>query len=57
MEIAEKIGDDIYLVYNDNERAPEEDIGWRLAYYRKATEFYRVSIKTGEATLMGTVLP
>lgn len=57
VEIAEKIGDDIYLVYNDNERASEEDIGWRLAYYRKATEFYRVSIKTGEATLMGTVLP
>ena len=57
VEIAEKIGDDIYLVYNDNGRATEDDIGWRYAYYRKSTEFYRVSIKTGEATLLGTVLP
>lgn len=57
VEIAEKIGDDIYLVYNDNERATEDDIGWRYAYYRKSTEFYRVSVKTGEATLLERLLP
>lgn len=49
VELAEKLGDYIYLIYNDNARAPEEDIGWRYAYYRNSIDVYRVSVETGES--------
>jgi len=49
VELAEKIGDYIYLIYNGNLRAPEEDIGWRYAYYRLYSSVYRVSVITGES--------
>ena len=49
-EIAEKIGDSIYVIYNDNARAPEDDVGWRYAYYRKHADYYRIDIKTGKLT-------
>ncbi|MDO4489108.1 MAG: hypothetical protein Q4B67_08500 [Eubacteriales bacterium] len=52
VELAEKIGDDIYLIVNDNKRAPEDDIGWRYAYVRNYMNVFRVSIKTGEAELI-----
>jgi len=49
IELAEKVGDYIYLYYNGNVRAPEDDIGWRYAYYRDYANVYRVDIKTGES--------
>lgn len=52
VEISEKVGDYIYLIYNDNVHVPEEDIGWRYAYRRKAVDVYRVSVETGEAQLL-----
>lgn len=52
VELAEKIGDSIYLIYNSNIRAPEEDIGWRYAYSREYTSVYRMSIETGESELL-----
>lgn len=52
VEQAELVGDSIYLYYNDNIRAPEDDIGWRYAYYRHTTDVIRVDIKTGEATTL-----
>lgn len=50
VELAEKLGDYIYLIYNGNVRAPEDDIGWRYAYYRNYTNVYRVSVETGESS-------
>lgn len=55
VELAEKIGDSIYLIYNSNIRAPEEDIGWRYAYSRDFSSIYRVSIASGEATEIARV--
>lgn len=50
VELAEKVGDAIFLIYNENERVPEDDIGWRYAYCRNYTNVYRISIETGEST-------
>lgn len=47
VEIAELIDGYIYLIYNVNSRAPEDDIGWRYAYRRDNTYIYRVNIETG----------
>lgn len=49
VELAEKVGDYIYVVYNSNARVPADDIGWRYAYCRNYTDIFRVSIETGEA--------
>ncbi len=49
VELAEKVGDYIFLIFNDNARVPEDDIGWRYAYCRNYTDVYRISIKTGES--------
>jgi len=58
VEFAEKVGDFIFLFYNGNVRAPEDDIGWRYAYYRDYANVYCVSIETGEATrIMHQVAP
>lgn len=48
VELAELVGDSIYVIVNHNERAPEDDIGWRYAYRRRYTYIYRVNIETGE---------
>ncbi|MCQ2522667.1 MAG: hypothetical protein MJ105_09870 [Lachnospiraceae bacterium] len=50
VELAEKVGDYIFLIYSENEHVPEEDIGWRYAYCRNYTNVYCISIKTGEST-------
>jgi len=52
VELAEKVGDSIYVIYNVNDRAPQDDIGWRYAYSRRCTYIYRVDIKTGEKELL-----
>jgi len=48
IELAELVGDSIYFIYNENERTPEDDIGWRYAYRRNKTYIYRVNIDTCE---------
>lgn len=48
VELAELIGDSIYVITNYNERVPEDDIGWRYAYRRKYSYVYRVNVQTGE---------
>ena len=49
VELAELVGDSIYLIYNNNQRAPQDDIGWRYAYYRNSCDVFKVSVETGEA--------
>ena len=58
VELAELVGDSIYLIYNDNARVPDDDIGWRYAYCRNYTDIYKVSVKTGKSVqLLHQVAP
>lgn len=52
IELAEKVGNYIFVIYNENIRAPKDDIGWRYAYTRAYTNIYCVSIETGEVKLI-----
>lgn len=49
VELAEKVGEYIFLIYNGNKRVPEDDIGWRYAYCRDYSNVYVISIETKEA--------
>lgn len=48
VETGNVIGDYIYFVESEIERAPEEDVGWRYAYRRVSMEVKRAHILTGE---------
>lgn len=50
VELAECVGDDIFLIRNEEERDPENDIGWREAFVRKSVRFDKVSIADGSVT-------
>lgn len=51
-ELCENVGSYIYLVRNVEQRSPEDDIGWRMAYKRLKTYICRIDKKTGEAKVI-----
>lgn len=48
VELAELVGDKIFLIKNTNIHVPDEDIGWRTAYMRIRAEYYMIDITTKE---------
>lgn len=55
VELAELVGDKIFLIKNTNIHVPDEDIGWRTAYMRVRAEYYMIDIMTKEIELIADI--
>lgn len=47
-ESIELVGEDIFVIRNNEERVPEDDIGWREAYRRTSTVVSRIVTMSGD---------
>lgn len=50
VEVAELVGDAIYVLINEADHISDEDIGWRYAYKRNSVIAKRIDINTDEVT-------
>lgn len=52
VEACEYINGSIYLIKNLSKYAPEDDIGWRMAYRRSKVEVIKIDCESGEETAL-----
>ncbi|MBE5870692.1 MAG: hypothetical protein E7294_05485 [Lachnospiraceae bacterium] len=51
-EAAEYVNGMLFVVKNVSDHVPEEDIGWREAYRRRETTFFKIDPASGEAQIL-----